>query len=323
MLAKTGSAFPSPSATLPGEVDILANVLTDLSDHDAKLVYADWLEDRDDPRGPLLRNFLNAYREGKKTLPVVNTAPTPWRDLVGITLLRKLRDTDFDLLTNELLSLAQPTIAFKSTKAAEKTLAVGTSKLGGGPDLPAGAAWPMIGERPLSFLGQFNFAELAVSPVARELPATGLLSVFFDHDMASDFYNRNPIPDYRWRVLHIPDTKKLARCLPPGTSFGSHRVEFVERLTLPDLESPWGRELARKVKDDSGYWDLITYLNGHDHLLGHPRPIHGDVLGKKNMRHLLVLNSIPHNWPNLYFTIDAEDLKNHRFDRAKMKIDHN
>ena len=47
---------------LPGEADVLANVLADLSDHDAKLVYADWLEERDDRRGPLLRKFVTAYQ---------------------------------------------------------------------------------------------------------------------------------------------------------------------------------------------------------------------------------------------------------------------
>src|ERR1700744_4029910 len=85
-------ALPNPAATLPGEADILANVLTDLSDDHAKLVYADWLEERDDPRGPLLRKFVNAYRAGKK-LPSVKSAPKPWCDLVGLTLIAKLRTT--------------------------------------------------------------------------------------------------------------------------------------------------------------------------------------------------------------------------------------
>ena len=65
---KPKSAFSDPAAALPGEADILANVLADLSDHDAKLVYADWLEERDDPRGELLRKFVTAHRAGKPFL---------------------------------------------------------------------------------------------------------------------------------------------------------------------------------------------------------------------------------------------------------------
>jgi uncharacterized protein (TIGR02996 family) len=314
--------FPDPVAKLPGEADILANVLADLSDHDAKLVYADWLEEHGDARGPLLRNFLTAYRAGKKTLPPINAAPKPWRDLVGITLMRRLVGTDFAPVADKLLALARPAIAFKSTKAAEKTLAVGASRLGGGPDLPPGAEWPMIGERPLAFLAQFNLAELQVSPVARELPATGLLSVFFDYDQAHHFYNQKPIPEGRWRVFHFADATKLTRRPPPKPSFWSHRVEFVERLTLPDPNSPSGRELADEGAASADYWHLITYLNENDHLLGHPRPIHRDVIGKEDMRHLLVLRYAPHDWPNVYFTIGAEDLANHRFDGVILKIDH-
>ena len=48
-------AIPNPAAVLPGEADILATVIADPSDDTAKLVYADWLEERDDPRGEYLR----------------------------------------------------------------------------------------------------------------------------------------------------------------------------------------------------------------------------------------------------------------------------
>src|SRR4051794_23842402 len=100
-------AIPNPAATLPGEADILANVLTNLSDDPAKLVYADWLEEHDDPRGPLLRRFVTAYR-GSKKLPQAKSTPQPWRDLVGITLIARLRGTDLAARTDQLLALARP-----------------------------------------------------------------------------------------------------------------------------------------------------------------------------------------------------------------------
>src|SRR5215475_9549945 len=108
-------AFPKPTAVLPGETDILANVLADLSDHDAKLVYADWLEEHDDKRGPLLRKFVTAHRTGKKL-------PAP--------------------KTDALLAIVQPALTLDYVKAPEKSLAVGRSKFGGQPDLPASAEWP-------------------------------------------------------------------------------------------------------------------------------------------------------------------------------------
>src|SRR4051812_45376484 len=130
MHAKSKPAFPYPAATLPGEADILATVIANLADHDAKLVYADWLEEHGDPRGPLLRNFVTAYRAGKK-LPKATAAPAPWRALVGITLLTKIRGTALAPKAEQLLALPMPAISFRSMRAAESRLPIGVSKLGG------------------------------------------------------------------------------------------------------------------------------------------------------------------------------------------------
>ncbi len=123
-------AIPNPAAVLPGEADILASVLADLSDDTAKLVYADWLEDRDDPRGPLLRTFVTAFRAGKK-LPPVNSAPKPWRDLVGITLMTSLHGTALAAHVDRLLALAKPALTIRVTRADEQSLPLGASKFGG------------------------------------------------------------------------------------------------------------------------------------------------------------------------------------------------
>src|SRR5436309_5755530 len=108
--------FPGPAAPLPGEADLLARVAADLRDDTAKLVYADWLEERDDPRGPLLRQFVTAFRAGQK-LPPVKGFPKPWCDLVGITLLQGTRKAGLEEHADTFLQLARPALTFKSTKA--------------------------------------------------------------------------------------------------------------------------------------------------------------------------------------------------------------
>ena len=56
---------------------------------------------------------------------------------------------------------------------------VGASKLGGAPDLPAGAPWPAGGDgRPLTFLAQLDLA--ALPEVDPDLPRDGTLSFFWD-----------------------------------------------------------------------------------------------------------------------------------------------
>src|SRR5262249_51631543 len=134
-------AFPDLAAVLPGEAGVLANVLADLSDHDAKLVYADWLEEHHDPRGPLLRDVVAAWRTGKK-LPALKAAAKAWRDLVGITLMEKLRDSALAPRADRVLAAVRPGITFRNPRAAERSLPVGASKSGGRPDMPAAAKWP-------------------------------------------------------------------------------------------------------------------------------------------------------------------------------------
>jgi uncharacterized protein (TIGR02996 family) len=330
MPAKPKSAFPNPAATMPGEADVLANVLTDLSDHDAKLVYADWLEERDDKRGLLLREFITAYRTGKKP-PSVKAALRSWGNLLGFSIVEKLHNTVLVSETDVILALARPAFAYKTVKAAEKSLAIGASKFGGRPDLPPGTNWPRHDEHPLSFLGQFNLADLQGSPVARELPATGVLSAFclYLDDGNDDF------PDGSWRLFYFPDVTKLVRRefdeeLADESRFPSCRVEYAEVLTLPKASAPAAKVLriadAHPADDVYGnlYWSLCT----GDHILGYPFPIQGGSLGeKKGERHLLTIcGNDQTGWEfadggELYFVIDEEQLREGKFDRVNMMFD--
>jgi uncharacterized protein (TIGR02996 family) len=229
MPAKPKSALPDPAAVLPGESDILANVLADLSDDNAKLVYADWLEDRDDPRGPLLRNCVKAYRAGKR-FPALKAASPTWRELLGLTLMSQFRARGLGSQTDKLLALARPALTVASAAAPEKSLPVGASKYGGRPDLPPGTKWPKFKGAPLAFLGQLNLAELRASPAVREMPAAGVLSVFAAYDLES---GNDDFPKGSWRLFHFPDATKLARReldaeLPDESRFPSCRLWFAE-----------------------------------------------------------------------------------------------
>jgi uncharacterized protein (TIGR02996 family) len=318
MPAKPKSPFPDPAATLAGEADILANVLADLSDHNAKLVYADWLEEHNDKRGPLLREFITAYRAGKK-LPAVKSAPQPWRDLVGITLMLKVRGTALAPRVNELLALARPAISYKATFAAENTLPVGTSRFGGRPDLPTGNVWPTDNGVPLVFLMQFNLADLRVSPVARELPAAGLLSLFCR--LGENFDSTS------WQLFYIPDMSSAVRHEDqPIEEFAkTGRYSFVEALTLPRPDSPWQKEVNRAVGSAADEYDELCYSMRDFRLLGYPHTLEGDVLGAKSVRHLITIGGrdTPNWWPSdslMYLTIPGADLKHTRFDRARATV---
>ncbi|MBA4186396.1 MAG: hypothetical protein C0467_00105 [Planctomycetaceae bacterium] len=318
-------AFPEPAATLPGEADILATVVGNLADDTAKLVYADWLEEHDDPRGKLLRDSVTAFRAGKK-LPPLKVAPKPWCELVGIPLLNKIQLSELTAQADKILALARPALTCKSTRTADAKIPVGASKLSGLPDLPPKAAWPVFQGEPLHFLAQFNLAELSKSLACRELPNTGLISIFsvYDEDEGNDDF-----PKGSWRLFYFPDTSKLARSLSdPGSTFRSCRLEFQETLSLPAWDSPWKKELGLGL--DQSNWDVyqeqVAGFGSGQQILGYPSPIQGDMLGKKTVRHLLTLDSDDNAgwmWGDggcLYFLIDEADLKAKRFDRVRMEM---
>src|SRR5215469_13577072 len=95
-------------------------------------------------------------------------------------------------------ALAWPAIRLTTSLADESTLAVGASKLGGAPDLPANTAWPGKQGVPLSFVAQVELADAHPYDVTQSLPATGQLSFFYDSQQAT--YGTDPADRDGWRV---------------------------------------------------------------------------------------------------------------------------
>ena len=169
--------------------------------------------------------------------------------------------------------------------APAEPLPVGASRLGGLPDLPAEAEWPAWEGRPLSFLAQLNLATLAAYPAAAALPASGLLSFFYDAQEQPWGYN----PDHRGRarVRYHEATSGLApRPLPVGLSLEAYSafpvapLLFAAEITLPN---PWEDDLdiaEDELTEDqrAAFWRLLhRHGDGTSRLFGTPDTIQGPV----------------------------------------------
>ena len=75
--------------------------------------------------------------------------------------------------------------------ARKETYKLGATRFGGKPDVPPDFVWPnyegesydhVVKDRPLTFLAQFNCAELAQFDKEHLLPDHGLLSFFYETD---------------------------------------------------------------------------------------------------------------------------------------------
>lgn len=80
------------------------------------------------------------------------------------------------------------------------------SRIGGDPDLPVGAKWPVGKSGPLSFIAQFDLAEVAKHVPA--LPRKGLLSFFVDE--GADTFLEKAV------VLHLTESKLVTTKPPPS-----------------------------------------------------------------------------------------------------------
>ncbi|MBA4062834.1 MAG: hypothetical protein C0501_03845 [Isosphaera sp.] len=253
------------AASLPGELDLLAAVAADPADDTVKLVYADWLDEHDDPRGPFLRRFVSAARAGTD-LPEPAVGTIGWRQIVGVTLEIRLRSHGLTAHRDAIFRVARPAVAIHTEPARTADLPVGGSQFGGLPSLPAGAGWPRCEEAPLEFLAQFDLAELRRTVAGRALPPAGLMSFFVYHDYDRDAFGG---PDSRGvpgglRIIHTPPGAELVAVDPPddyaevhGRPPGPCRLTLTDGLDVPESAAGWPEF------DDRGAWSSLVRHADH------------------------------------------------------------
>jgi uncharacterized protein (TIGR02996 family) len=282
-MASASKPFPQPACQLPGEYAILANVLTTPQDDAAKLVYADWLDEHDDPRGAFLRTWTQAKHGAKPQAP--KTINKHWLSILGILLDQLLHKHGNELWNDTVRAVALPCIFVNSKRHKGNPLPCGTSKIGGLPDLPPDTEWPESENGPCAFVAQWNLAELASSPVCQSLPQTGLLSFFID---LLPYVEDSG--DGETKVIYSPDLDELVEREPDEERVEENalqecRVEFAEWLTIPDYRSPIFNRLKMTDEQRYQYADFIfdVYQNlktgipkGTHKVLGHAMPIQDD-----------------------------------------------
>jgi uncharacterized protein (TIGR02996 family) len=345
-----GPTIVRAAAVLPGEAEMIASVLSNLREDAAKMVYADWLEQRGDLRGQYLRAFTTAARTSSNPdFPSGDAFPQIWRDVIGLTLIRRIREGSLHDRENLLLELARPVLTIDSEVATTEAFPLGASRFGGCPDLPRGSEWPTALPHatppgwdasrclPLRLLAQFNLADLAQTQAGRDLPPHGLLSFFV-----------YKIVEYSWvglaacLVLYTPDLNDLER-LQPTTDFDESnqvsppsRLTISEGLDIPDNSHPWEEKLNLNIEADRDRWEAYSELLNtepyslpwNNQLLGytHPATLAGDPIGSTEWRHLatFVSNERELGWfwgdgDRLYFVISEADLRQRKFDHVRVE----
>jgi uncharacterized protein (TIGR02996 family) len=328
-----GKGKATPQKLLAGEREWLATVVANLADDTSKLVYADWLEERGDERAHFLRAFVAASKSMEPSAFLrAKGLPEEWLELIGYRLLERVATEKLPELKDRVLRLARPALRMKKVAAKDGKIAIGASKIGGLPDLPLGFAWPPGGdchaiynddtggtEELAGFLAQINFAEIANTQAAKDLPDSGVLSFFCFQDIEND----NP-DAIGVKAVFFPDPTILVRTKPPrkltdgNETMPPHRLTFEETLDLPTgFGGPWSKELqADPNADYDGVLDHFRTLN-FQNFLGYARATTGsDPTPSKKSRHLIMLENAA--GCRLHIQLSQADLTARKFDKITL-----
>jgi uncharacterized protein (TIGR02996 family) len=333
--------FPDPAAVHPGEAAMLSAVLADLTDDLPKLVYADWLEERGDPRGLFLRQFVTAARDGTPLPPrgYGRGAPDLESWWVGHELYFTwdLAERGLMRFRERLLGLVKLAVGVVAIREPETHFPLGGTKFGGLPHLPVGSEWPRCSRGPLEFLAQFDLSDLRQFACCRHLPATGLLSVFLLH--YNTFADGGEFSGEAVRIIHTPAATALEPLLWPddltddlGQPREPCRLLLGECLDLPyqdgdpTTDAVYGSELLAEVDDPLRLLD--GFRHEADHLLfghSHPTVLAADPTPGPEWQQLFQFDSddkLGWNWGDghrLFWHVRTEDLIAGRFDRAVVR----
>jgi len=187
-----------------------------------------------------------------------------------------------------LEALMLNSVRVTSTASSETALAVGTSKLGGAPDLPDSVVWPLLGDVPLSFVAQFDLSAVQPFDVDKLLPAIGMLYFFFDANQ--QVYGSDPADRAGWKVIYsVVDKTALKRRafpdkLPAEARFTPCAMTFSTEVTLPQRPNLLDKALDWNDKERNAYSDMMTAFPStedrsklHHRLLGHSDDLQDDM----------------------------------------------
>lgn len=208
-----------------------------------------------------------------------------------------------------LMDSALPALRLRRFTVTQEDMAIGSSRIGGLPDLSVDVDWPRRRGRPLDFLAQIDLAEAAAISRLPGMPLEGRISFFYDEQ--DQPWGYDPEDGDGWKVLYsaeppsslrrmeppaaAPDPGKprglLARLLGRGSAvsplgpvepFLPYAVRFEQESTLPDAYGIF----ADSLEDDDELWDRLEEIqeevepedNGPYHRFGgHPSAIQGDM----------------------------------------------
>lgn len=157
-------------------------------------------------------------------------------------LIKFIKKSDNKLSEDDkekIIKLIKPAIGILTKKMESDNLKIGSSKIGGKPDLPKDISWPKLNDSDLVFFAQYNISELKKFDVENLLPEKGMLYIFIG---INGEYNEFSIEQKDYKIFFIENLEDLERKEYPTTLKTEGKVEpaeiqYFESITIPDDEN--------------------------------------------------------------------------------------
>jgi hypothetical protein len=182
---------------------------------------------------------------------------------------------------DRILSLLRPSVRLATQRAAEKRFAIGSSRIGGLPDVRPDWEWPSWRGKHLAFLAQINLADLQRFEFCDCLPHEGILQFFYDGDQR--MWGFDPQDLGSWFVCYQPTISLIKPAAEPAM-FPACEVYATGSMTLPPWESQAFEDLRLTPEERDRYFEVLDKLEeeypskGPQHqVLGNPLAIQGDM----------------------------------------------
>jgi uncharacterized protein YwqG len=284
------------------------------------------------------------------------SVPTPVRPQTPQDWRRALEENGLSKYGPALAQLVRPAVELQTESVDPGALALGASRMGGAPDLPARFRWPTYAGKHLAFVAQIDLGEVARVMPDGPLPKRGHLWFFYAPDQ--EHWGFDP-KDAGSSVVHYEADARLVRRalpddLPEEGRFAPCAVRLRPYEDIPDGTDARNPTAGADETTQGRYDDArssVTSATSHK-LLGYPEPIQdameiecamvtngvymGDANGYQHPR-FKELDATKYDWRlllqidsddaakmmwgdagRLYFWIRDQDLRERRFNKTWM-----
>ncbi len=190
---------------------------------------------------------------------------------------------ELDELAKTIQAVARDALLLRTGLVEAAPLGVGSSRIGGYPDLPPDAPWPCHSSgKPLAFLAQLNLSNARSMYGDASLPSEGILQFFSVYGWQDEDSTDPQVPpgterpDWTRIVYHSNADGLAPRETPAGVnSFPPASIEFQRVLTLPNHpHEPGCRPLLERELTGDQIASMKTLVDTFDevqaYVLGYP-----------------------------------------------------